>query len=91
MIIPDTSVWIEFFKGKEPYSFMMSMYMEDRSLIAAEVVFAELLQGARNKKELEVIHRYWSYLPKSGMKNLLIEAGMESSRKKTEAYEFSNR
>ncbi len=82
MIIPDTSVWIECFKGKEPYAFMMRMLMEDQKILATEVVFAELLQGAKGKREVSLITRYWDSLPKEEVKGAFLLAGIESRKQK---------
>lgn len=82
MILPDTSVWIEFLKGREPYAFLMKMLMEDQNVFAAEEVFAELHQGVKNKREFEIIQKYWSALPKPGREEVLVEAGIESKKNK---------
>lgn len=54
-VLIDTSVWIEFFRKKEPYhTFVLGLIDEDR-ICCAGIVLGELLQGARSGKELEVL------------------------------------
>ena len=48
MVIPDTSVWIEYFKGNEPYFDKLHQLIEQGSVYTVEVIFAELLQVALN-------------------------------------------
>jgi predicted nucleic acid-binding protein len=75
MVIADTSVWIEFFKGKEPISTQMRGLLEIQEVLAVECIFGELLQGAKNVRERDVINAYWSHLPKVDEKNIWIESG----------------
>ena len=56
-IILDTSVWIEYFKGKEDYFDICQPLIEKVEVITFELIFAELLQGALNKREIELIMR----------------------------------
>lgn len=79
MIILDTSIWIEFLKGNPNY-FMVARYLlENQEVIAVECIFGELLQGAKNKKESEIIRHYWENLPKINHEGLWIKAGEYSS------------
>jgi len=41
---------------------------ENREVLAVECIFGELLQGAKNKQEKEIILDFWKYLPKKNMK-----------------------
>jgi PIN domain. len=81
-VLVDTSVWIEFFKKNENYFFALQGLLENRSVLALECIFGELLQGAKNKRESEVIISYWDNLPKITIDNLLIESGKYSSEHK---------
>ena len=56
--------------------------LENREIIAVECVFGELLQGAKNKREIEIIMLYWENLPKGILNNGWIEAGIFSSKNK---------
>lgn len=82
MIILDTSVWIEFFK-KNPVIFpKVKILLEDEKILGADFIFGELLQGARNKKERDIISAYWQNIPKVDSFNIWIQAGIYSSENK---------
>ena len=51
----DTSVWIEFFKKREPWYSTVSRLMDDKRVCCAGIILAELIQGAKSTKELEVL------------------------------------
>lgn len=57
-ILVDTSAWIEFFKRKEPWHSAVSGLMDDKRICCAGIVLAELIQGARSEKELEVLRDF---------------------------------
>jgi predicted nucleic acid-binding protein len=82
MVIADTSVWIEYLKVKEPCRSGLAALLEDNELLAMEVIFAELLQGARDHKEAAIINEFWTLLPKQPEGGLLLKAGWESSKHK---------
>jgi predicted nucleic acid-binding protein len=75
MIIPDTSVWIEFLKGKEPFLAELGLLLEDRQVVALECIFGELLQGAKTRRERTIITDYWNSLPRIDEPGLWIKAG----------------
>lgn len=79
-IIIDTSVWIEYFKGNEKYLDLIQKLLEKNEIKTIELIFAELLQGARNKREAEMLKSYYGLIPKAEIENLFILAG-EFSRK----------
>jgi len=79
MIVADTCVWIEFLKRNEPIFSKMKTLLENGKILAIELVFAELQQGAHNKREREVINSYWKNLPKFSIDTVLINAGEASS------------
>ncbi|UOG50975.1 PIN domain-containing protein [Leptospira noguchii] len=62
MILVDTSVWIEFFRGNEPYYSELKELIESSGVLVHEVVFGELLQGCKNKNEVSFILKYWKNL-----------------------------
>lgn len=62
MILVDTSVWIEFFRGNEPYFSELKELIESSEVVVHEVVFGELLQGCKNKNEVSFILEYWENL-----------------------------
>ncbi|GMO26182.1 MAG: hypothetical protein Ta2B_06280 [Termitinemataceae bacterium] len=51
MIILDTSVWIEFLRRNVKYFDPISQMLTKMDILAVEVVFGELLQGVKNKRE----------------------------------------
>ena len=76
MIIADTSVWIEYLKGKNPeITQSLKPRLERRKVVAISAVFGELLQGVKNKREREVINSFWKNLPHVDETDLFIEAG----------------
>jgi len=79
MIILDTSIWIEFLKNNPVYYSAVKDLLENRKILAIECIFGELLQGAKNKREIEIISLYWENLPKATIDNGWIEAGKYSS------------
>lgn len=82
MILVDTSVWIEFFKGKEPVFSLLRAHIEQQDVRAAECIFGELLQGALNKEERSLLSGYWHSLPKLDETDVFIEAGTYSGLNK---------
>ncbi len=82
MIVVDTSAWIEFFKGHSSVFPKLKSLLEKGEILAVEPVFGELLQGAKNKREREIISNYWYYLPKFSMDGYFFKAGTESGKNK---------
>ena len=82
MIIPDTSVWIEFLKNNPEYFAKVKHLLENQQILAVECIFGELLQGAKNKREIEIISLYRENLPKIEIGNGWIQAGIYSSANK---------
>ena len=56
--------------------------LETNKILAVESIFAELLQGVRNKREKNIILSYWQHLPKIDGSGLFIEAGLFSNNNK---------
>ena len=79
MIILDTSVWIEFLKNNPEYFSKVKYLLENQQVLAIECIFGELLQGAKNKREIEIISLYCENLPKIKIENGWIQAGIYSS------------
>lgn len=82
MIIPDTSIWIEFLKGNQRYFPVVKDLLENQKVLAVECIFGELLQGALSKREQTIIESYWENLPKCFNDDIFIEAGKYSSDNK---------
>lgn len=67
-VLVDTSVWIEFFRKKEPYYSVVSELMDNDSICCLGIVVAELLQGAKSEKELNTIKDFlhvFDFLPEA--------------------------
>jgi len=67
-VLVDTSVWIEFFRKKEPYHRVVSELMDNDSICCLGIVVAELLQGAKSEKELNTIKDFlhvFDFLPEA--------------------------
>jgi predicted nucleic acid-binding protein len=59
-VLIDTSVWIEFFRKRQPYySITLKLLSEDK-VCCAGIILAELMQGAKTEKELKVIKEFIS-------------------------------
>ncbi len=82
MILVDTSIWIEFFRGNSLYYHPLSKLLEKREAIAIECIFGELLQGARSYQEKTIIKNYWFLLPKIEEAGIWLMGGEASSYKK---------
>ena len=50
-VVADTSVLIDFLKGKDPISSEVEKLLIENRLIITGIIIAELLQGVKNKKE----------------------------------------
>lgn len=79
-IVVDTSIWIEFLKGLAPTAGVMRRLLEEHRVWALECVFGELLQGAKNDRERQVIMAYWEALPKIEDRGLWLQAGIQSGK-----------
>jgi predicted nucleic acid-binding protein len=83
VIVFDTSIWIEYLRGKDKSVVETStQYLNDDRVIALSPVFGELLQGAKGPKEESDILTFWQSLPKHDEENLMIRAGLLSLRNK---------
>ena len=82
MIVIDTSIWIEFFKNNTEYRTTVKNLLEGQKILAVECIFGELLQGAKNKREKDILFSYWENLPKCEREDIWIKAGIFSSENK---------
>ena len=82
MIILDTSVWIDFFKKRAEIFTLVKKLLETEEVYALECVFGELLQGAKNDRERELIISYWKHLPKMDESGIWIDAGKYAGENK---------
>lgn len=74
-ILVDTSVWIEYFRRNEPYFSQLEKILLAGEITTLPVIFAELLQGAKNKREREILTMMFSGLHAFPSENSWTEAG----------------
>lgn len=55
LVLVDTSVWIDFFRGREPVYSALDKLARGGSVAIVRMVLAELLQGVKSKREISVI------------------------------------
>src|SRR3989338_7572828 len=82
MILVDTCVWIEFFRGTPLYVEALTRLIDSHKVVTIGCVFAELLQGARAEREAQLIVQYWRRLPKTSENEIWLDAGLLSFRGK---------
>jgi predicted nucleic acid-binding protein len=65
MIIVDTSVWIDFFKGKGTLQqkTMLQLIEEEEDLALTEIIFTEILQGIKKDKDYMEIKSFLMDFP----------------------------
>lgn len=79
-VLVDTSVWIEFFKGNPEFFAPMVELFEEAEVYSLELIFAELLQGVKTKRELEMISDFYRQLRILDHPGLIMESGDFSRR-----------
>jgi predicted nucleic acid-binding protein len=62
-ILADTCIWIEYFRGKSPSSEELRRLIQKGVLVITGPVVFELLQGAKNKKDADLIKEATRGLP----------------------------
>jgi len=81
-VIFDTSIWIEYLKGNENYFDQCQQIIENGLVKGVEAVFAELLQGALNKREVELIKQLYRLIKPIKIPDLLVISGDYSRENK---------
>jgi predicted nucleic acid-binding protein len=79
-VIFDTSIWIEYFKGNPEYFETCQQLLDSGSVYTLELIFAELMQGAKGKRELDLIRIFYQNLPKLDAPDQIFEAGIFSQK-----------
>ncbi len=80
MILVDSSVWIDFFKGTDnPATQQLTQLLSDNdaTVVAADLVIFEVLRGFRHGPDLLAAQRFLSALPQvelGGLDNALLAA-----------------
>jgi predicted nucleic acid-binding protein len=67
-VLVDTSAWIEFFHRIEPCHSIVLQLMSQERICTMGIIVAELMQGAKSKKELAVLRDFvyvFPFLPDS--------------------------
>lgn len=54
-VLVDTSVWIEFFRKREPYHGIVARLIDEEQVVCCGIILAELMQGGKSEKELAVL------------------------------------
>jgi predicted nucleic acid-binding protein len=76
-VLVDTSVWIEFFRRRDPYYSIVARMIDNEQVCLAGIILAELMQGAKSEKELAVLAEFpkvFDFIPE--MHQLWSEAGL---------------
>jgi hypothetical protein len=83
VILVDTSVWVEFFRGiKSENTARLISEIEHGNVIACSFVFAELMQGARDEAEVKRVSDVMQWLPSADERDVAVEAGRLSFQHK---------
>lgn len=80
MILPDTSIWVEFLRGHQPYFDQVSDLLDNGEVAALSPIFGELLQGTKTDGERSTILGFWYNPPHLPEHGLFLRAGAESGR-----------
>lgn len=80
-VLVDTSAWIHYFRGKEPFYSKVNELLDADRISTAGLIIAELLQGAKSEKERAALRSFPSVFPVIGTSVALwVEAGELSAR-----------
>ena len=64
LVLVDTSAWIDFFRdGSSPYGVVVDALLQEGLVCTTGLVKAEVLPGARTKKEFNLLNEYFNALP----------------------------
>lgn len=79
-VLIDTSVWIEFLKGNMDFFDPMISLMDNGEIYSLELIFAELLQGVKTIRELNLISSFYEQIRIVDRPGLIFESGEFSRR-----------
>jgi hypothetical protein len=74
-VLIDTSIWIEFFKANPVYFETCLELMDFAEIFSLELIFAELIQGAKGNREIEMIDKFFGQMKILDAPGLIYEAG----------------
>lgn len=77
-VVFDTSIWIEYFKANPTYFETCRNLLEEGNVYSLEIIFAELMQGAKGKREIGIINGHFENLPLLDRQGLIFESGVFS-------------
>lgn len=77
-VLIDTSVWIEFFKANPAYFETGLELIENGDIFSIELIFAELMQGAKGKREVDMIQEFFAQMKILDSPGLIFQAGIFS-------------
>ncbi len=81
MIIADSSIWISYLRELDPdLTDVFEAYLKRNDIYTVSAIFGELLQGAKNKREVKILEGFWRNLPKVKEDSLFIAAGLNSNK-----------
>jgi len=84
LILADTSVWIDYLRGKSPYRQILRHHLEIGNIVTIGAIFAELLQGAKTHKEFAALLAFYNALPTLDAGNdVWLDAGVAAFSDKT--------
>ena len=64
LVLVDTSAWIDFFRDdSSPYGAVVDALLQENLVCTTGLVKAEMLPGARTKKEFNLLKEYFNALP----------------------------
>jgi predicted nucleic acid-binding protein len=79
-VVFDTSIWIEYLRGNPEVFLICQELLEENRVFGLELIFAELLQGAKGKREVETILQLANLIPSLDEPYHIIESGLLSHR-----------
>ena len=79
-IVLDTSIWIEYFKANPKYFSPCQKLLDHRQVWTLDIIYGELVQGTKGKRELEFLDTFYQNLPKINVQNLGYHAGLFSQK-----------
>ncbi|MFT4856688.1 MAG: putative nucleic acid-binding protein [Algoriphagus sp.] len=77
-VLIDTSVWIEFFKANPAYFETGLELIDNADIFSIELIFAELMQGAKGKREVDMIQEFFAQMKILDSPGLIFQAGIFS-------------
>lgn len=79
-VVFDTSIWIEYLRGNPDVFLTCQELLEDNRVFGLELIFAELLQSAKGKREVETIIQLANLIPSLDEPYHIIESGLLSKK-----------